>query len=246
MTETVADLPGYRRRIRIEPQLAGDGEGEGDGGAVTAMLEDDIHCMTVTLRHAQGLVTHVEPIMHRAPWTTCPGAVAQLIATFTGQPLAEVTARRDKRSNCTHLHDLAVFAAAHARAARALVYDVAVSDPVAGERWLELWRDGVRLLRWHERDGVLVEPAGAAGLSLQQLRDWIAALPAEEHEPARLLQWAGMVAHGRTIPFDQQSDARAMPASCYTFQPERAGQARRIGQVRDFNDGVSVPLDGVV
>jgi len=69
MTE-VQDLPGYRRRIRIEPRTSAE------GGAVLAMLEDDMHCMAVTLRHEGGVVTAVEPVMERAPWTTCPGAGA--------------------------------------------------------------------------------------------------------------------------------------------------------------------------
>ena len=232
MSQAIDDLPGYRRRIRIEPQ----------DGAALAMLEDDMHCMAVTLRHADGVVTAVEAVMERAPWTTCPGARDRLAETFTGQPLAQVTARREKRANCTHLHDLAVFAAAHAMDRQPVVYDVLVSDPVAGERLLELRRDGAPLLHWRERDGVLAAPAGAAGQPLMALRDWIAALPAEQQEPARVLQWAGLVAHGRTIPLDQQSRAVQMPANCYTFQPERAAVARRVGLLRDFSDGSQVPL----
>ena len=238
MSHDVEQLPGYRRRIRIEPRE----------NAVLAMLEDDMHCMAVTLRHEGGpegrVVTAVEPVMERAPWTTCPGARAQLETTFAGQPLAEVTARREKRANCTHLHDLAVFAAAHAGDARALVYDVLVSDPLAGERLLELRRDGARLLLWRERDGVLVEPASAAGLTLLQLRDWIGTLSVEAQEPARVLQWAGLVAHGRTIPIEQQSRATSLPPNCYTFQPERAVNAKRVGKLRDFNGGSAAPLDG--
>lgn len=236
MTET-EDLPGYRRRIRIDPRA------DAEGGTVLAMLEDDMHCMAVTLRHAGGVVTAVEPVMERAPWTTCPGARAQLIATFTGQPLDEVTARREKRANCTHLHDLAVFAAAHT-GGRPLVYDVLVSDPVAGERLLELRRDGARLLLWRERAGRIVDPESAGGLMLHELRDWIAALPADLQEPARVLQWAGLVAHGRTIPIERQSRATDLPPNCYTFQPERAVKAERVGRLRDFSKGEGEPLDG--
>lgn len=237
MSHDVDDLPGYRRRIRIEPC--------DDDGAVLAMLEDDMHCMAVTLRHSDGHVTAVEPVMERAPWTTCPGARAQLVATFIGLPLAEVTARRDKRLNCTHLHDLAVLAAAHARDAQALCYDILVSDPIEGERILELRRGGMTLLRWVERGGVLAEPAAVVGLTLAGLREWIAALPLNEQEPARLLQWASLVAHGRTIPLAQQSLASAMQATCYTFQPARAAVAERNGLLRDFSGTSSAtPLDG--
>ncbi|MBW8754899.1 MAG: DUF2889 domain-containing protein [Sphingomonadales bacterium] len=229
----VEDLPGYRRRIRIEPREH----------AVLAMLEDDMHCMAVTLRHESGIVTAVEPVMERRPWTTCPGAVDKLIETFTGQPLAEVTARREKRANCTHLHDLAVFAAAHAADGRALTFDVLVSDPIEGERLLEVRRDGSRVLLWREQDGVLVEPESAAGLTLVSLRDWIGRLPDGEQEAARVLQWAGMVAHGRSMTMEeQQAIASSMPASCYTFQPERIVHAVRNGAVREFSDGSAVPL----
>lgn len=232
MTQDIDNLPGYRRRIRIVPEE----------GAVLAMLEDDMHCMAVRLRHAGGRVAAVEPVMERAPWTTCPGARAQLVATFTGQPLAEVTARREKRANCTHLHDLAVFAAAHAGDRWALTYDILVSDPIDGERLFELRRDGAPLLRWREREGRLTEPASAAGLPLIALRDWIAGLPAAEQEPARALQWAGLVAHGRTIPLAEQSRAQDMPANCYTFQPERAVHALRIGTTHDFSNSTRIPL----
>ncbi len=234
MTTTIDDLPGYRRRIRIEPS----------DGAVLAMLEDDMHCMAVTLRHADGVVTAVEPVMERAPWTTCPGAPAQLIATFAGQPLAEVTSRREKRANCTHLHDLAVFAAAHAGDPEGLTYDVLVSDPIDGERVLELRRDGAVVLRWRERDGLLAEPESAAGLSLMNLREWIATLPAAEQEPARTLQWAGLVSHGRTLLPEQYARASGMPPNCYTFQPERAVHAVRVGVPRNFSGRSGVPLEG--
>lgn len=231
MTSAVSDLPGYRRRIRIEPRE----------GLALAMLEDDMHCMAVTLGHDGTTVTAVEAVMERAPWTTCPGARDQLGRTFTGQPLSEVTARREKRANCTHLHDLAVLAAAHAHDGRPTIYDVLASDPVQGERLLELHRDGERVLQWRERDGLLIEPAG---VPLMALRDWIAALPAEQQEPARVLQWAGLVAHGRTIPIEQQSRAADLPPNCYSFQPERAAVAERVGLLRDFNDGSQAPLDG--
>jgi hypothetical protein len=234
MSCAVDDLPGYRRRISIEPR----------DGAVLAMLEDDLHCMAVTLHHADGVVIAVEPVMERVPWTTCSGARDQLIATFTGQPLADVTARRAKRANCTHLHDLASFAAAHAGDGGSTTYDVLISDPRDGVRLLELRRDGESMLRWREYEDRLVEPEGAAGLTLMTLRDWIETLPEADKEPARTLQWAGLVAHGRLMTIaEQQALAPNMPPNCYTFQPERRTIAIRNGPTRDFSDGSSAPLD---
>jgi hypothetical protein len=225
-------LPGYRRVIRIEPER----------GLVTAMLEDDIHCMAVRLSHADGLVTGVEPVMERVPWTTCPGAAAVLSKTFAGLPLAEVTSRREKKRNCTHLHDLAVFAAAHAGDCSVTELRCFASDPQDGVRILEIWRGEVREHRWIERDGLLTEPEGAAGTSLLTMRDWIASLSGSAQESARMLQWAAIVAHGRTLPEERQNVATDIPPNCYTFQPERAVHAHRTGARFDFSQGSRVPL----
>ena len=118
----IDDLPGYRRRFRVTPR----------GGQVCAELEDDYHCMTVSVRHAGGFATVIEPAVHRAPWSTCPGAEARLRETFTGVPLADFAMRGEKTSNCTHLHDLATLAAVHAADAAPSVYDVLSSDAVDG------------------------------------------------------------------------------------------------------------------
>ena len=234
-TEQPDTRPGFRRRVLVAARC----------GAVAALLEDDIHCLSVTLRHDGECVTAIEPIFERAPWTTCPGATARLVETFAGLPLAEVTARRDKKQNCTHLHDMAVLAAAHAADTGDFVYDIVATDPLDGERVLELRRNGELLHAWKERNGVLISPAAIAGQRLFSLRDWIASLAGVEQETARLLQWSSMVALGRTMPMEQQSDATAMPPNCYTFQPQRAVHARQIGARRDFSDGTEVPLAGL-
>lgn len=228
----VEQVPGYRRRMRVEARV----------GVVMAMLEDDMHCMAVFLRHDGRTVHSVEAIMERAPWTTCPGAQARLAETFAGRELAEVNARREKRANCTHLHDLAVLAAAHAADRGGLSYELFASDPVDGGRILEIRRDGVMLHQWIERDGKLAEPAQLAGQTLFTLRDWINAQEEPAQEAARLLQWGAIVAHGRTLPYERQSVATSMPPNCYTFQPERAVSAARIGKAHDFSQGSRVPL----
>ncbi len=206
-------------------------------------VEDDYHCMSVTLRHAGGVISAVEPVMHRAPWTTCPGAVAQLQETFAGVAIKAVVARGDKSANCTHLHDLAVLAAAHAADDEPLVYDIFASDPIEGWGELELRRNDQRLLVWIERDHRLVEPAELSGLRLDQLRAWIDGLDAPLQEAARLLRWGAILAHGRVIPMERQSDASRMPPNCYSFQPQRAIHARRVGLIRDFSRGAAQPLD---
>lgn len=226
------DLPGFRRRIRVIPEQ----------GAVVAMVEDDIHCMAVTLRHDGETVLAVEPQTPRMPWDTCPGAGAKLRETFEGLPLRDVTARREKKQNCTHLHDMAVLAAAHAGDTRPITFDITASDPVNGERVLAIRRDDRLLHRWIERDGVLAEPAELAGMALFSMRDWIGLQNGAAQEAARLLQWGALVAHGRTMPMEEQSNASDLPPNCYTFQPERAIHAKRVGDRFDFSDGSKVPL----
>ena len=226
--------PGYRRRIIVDSR----------DGAVAAMLEDDIHCLGVILRHDGEVVTRIETHFDRLPWTTCPGAPAKLVETFAGATLAEVTARRDKKQNCTHFHDMTVLAAAYANAPGTVVYDIAASDPVHGERLLECRRNGAVLQCWTEQNGVLCEPAEVAGKTLFSLRDWIGSLTGMPQESARLLQWAAIVAHARTMPLEEQSDAGKLSPNCYTFQPERADIAVRNGERRDFSAGSHEPLDG--
>lgn len=234
MSETAPDrTPGYRRRLRVEAAE----------GAVVAQLEDDYHCMSVTLEHDGDRVTDVIADMNRAPWTTCPGAPAVLVETFKGLPLADVTARREKQANCTHLHDLAVLGAAHAQERGGFTYAIFASDPVGDERILEIRRDDVPVMLWVERDGVLVSPDAIRGRTLMTLRDWIAELPEAEREAARLLQWASIVAHGRSLPWERLYLAENMPPNCYGFQPERVATATRVGKIIDFSAAGAAPLE---
>lgn len=226
-------VSGFRRRFRV---TTGD-------GWVRSEVEDDYHCMSVTLRHSDGVVRIVQPVLQRAPWTTCAGAVEQLITTFSDVALDAFVSRGDKAQNCTHLHDLALLAAAHAQDREPLVYDILVSDPVAGQRAVELRRNGERLLGWVEQDNRIVEPAALAGLKVDQLKAWIDSLDPKQREAARLLRWGAVIAHGRTIPMDRQSDASRMPPNCYSFQPARAAVAKRVGVIRDFSRGTAQPLD---
>lgn len=202
--------------------------------------------MRVVLHHDGTRIEAVEAEIVRAPWSTCPGAEAKARDTFTGMALEEVARAGGKKLNCTHLFDLAQWAAAHALDSKPLRYDVEVSDPVDGVRQLRLSLDSVLAMHWVERDNVLAEPGDLAGKSLFQLRDWIADLDPVETEKAKLLQWAAIVAHGRMIPLERQSDATKIPPNCFTFQPERAVHAQRVGEIRDFAALREAPLtDGV-
>jgi hypothetical protein len=231
----IDNLPGFRRRLIVTPAAE----------HVLSELEDDYHCMGVTVFHDGKVATAVAPVMTRAPWTTCPGAIAVLTQTFTGVALDQFASRGEKRANCTHLHDLAVLAAAHAFDRDALVYDIAVSDPVNGRRRSELRRNGTAVLSWTVVEGRFVEPAQLAGIRLDNMRHWIDSLERECQEPARLLRWGTMISHGRSLPVEWASHASFMATagSCYTFQPHRMNQAKHIGAIRDFSDGTAQLLE---
>lgn len=229
----IDNLPGFRRRFRITPSP----------GVVSSEVEDDFHCMSVTVRHRDGVTTSVEPVLSRAPWTTCPGAVHRLKQTFSGVPLAMYAERGEKRENCTHLHDLATLAAAHAFDGGQIVYDILVSDPVEALRNTEIRRNGRAVVRWTLADGRIVDPPELVGMTLDQLSRWIASLEPPQQEAARLLRWATMIANGRQIPLERQSDAGRMPTgNCYTFQADRKIHAQRIVAIRDFSRGAAQPL----
>jgi hypothetical protein len=207
-------------------------------GRVSSEVEDDYHCMGVTIHHDGRIATRIESVMQRIPWTTCPGAVAQLEQTFTGVPLDGFAVRGQKKANCTHLHDLAVLAAAHAADSGPLVYDLLVSDPVDGRRRAQLRRNGTWVLGWTVADGRILEPAELAGVAFDNMRSWVDSLDPQGQEAARLLRWGTILAHGRTISWERQSDSSRLPiGNCYTFQPERAAVAKRVGIIRDFSQG---------
>jgi len=226
-------MPGFRRRIRITPAP----------GHVLSEVEDDYHHMSVSINHDYEIANTVKAVLVRAPWTTCPGAVDKCEQTFTGVALRAFSERKDKTFNCTHLFDLALLAATHAFANALLVYDVFVSDPIEGVRRATIYHDGVALLSWSDANYRIIEPTVLAGTKLNDMRAWIDSLEPAQQEAARILRWVSMIAHGRTIPMEKQSDASRMPPSCYTFQPERAAVAQRIGKILDFSDGTVQPLD---
>jgi Protein of unknown function (DUF2889) len=224
---------GFRRRWKITP----------GANSISAAVEDDFHCMVVTLGHDGETITAVGADMDRAPWTTCPGAVAVISSTFNGVRLVDAAKRGAKQANCTHLHDLALLAANHALDSAPTRYDAYVTDAVDGRIEAELLRDDESLQQWSLVDDVVIAPAELEGIGLFALKSWIAGLSPNMQEAARLLQWAAIIAHGRAIPMERQSDATRMPPNCFTFQPEMAAKAKRVGKVLDFSGPPREPLD---
>ena len=224
----------FRRRILIEPAQS----------HVVAELEDDWHRMVVTIDHDGAVARAVIGEMKRWPWTTCPGAIAKLAETFNGQALAEFGRRGAKTHNCTHLHDLAVLAAAHAGGSAPVAYDVTISDPVDGQREARLVHDGIMVLDWALDDSTVLAPPDIAGLTLYTLNDWIAGLAPMVQEQVRILRWAAIMAYGRGMDIPEGLSATAFPsASCFTFQPTVAVEGvRRPDVPRDFSTNAPPPI----
>lgn len=231
----VSALPGFRRRVVIEP----------GPNRVSAELEDDYHRMAVVVHHDGVIATAIEPVMKRIPWSTCPGALAQVCQTFTGIPLAEFGRRGEKAVNCTHLHDLAVWAAAHAHDDHPTTYDVIVSDPDKdGEAHAQLLGNGVEALAWSHVKYGLTAPEHLAGTNLFQLNGWIAALSPQAQEEARLLRWGTMIAGGRSLSQEVMNDPHKFAGGrCHTFSEAHVDEAKRIGLTRDFPAEMAIPLE---
>jgi hypothetical protein len=229
-------VPGYRRRIVIEPAP----------GSVSAELEDDYHRMAVTLRHDGETITGVESAMPRGPWTTCDGAMAVLVETFAGKRLCDPSVKRMKPLNCTHLYDLATFCAGHAGESERVTYEVFTSDPVEGRFVTRLYRDGEHMFDWTLQGGKFVTPEVVAGKGLTAIGEWLDGLEPREQEAARVLRWASMVSGGRGIdmPTGMVGADIGMIGSCHTFQPGRAEEARRKpGASVDFSLGAGPLAD---
>lgn len=230
------DLPGFRRWIRITPEI----------GRTVSEVEDDYHHMRVTITHDNVVATSVVAEMFRSPWTTCPGAKSVVEETFTNVPLAAFWRRGEKKTNCTHLHDLAVLAGAHALGVEPLVYSVLVADPIGAEVEAELRRNGAPVLHWIlTLDDAFIAPAPLVGYALTGLNPWIATLDPAGQEQARILRWAALMAHGRKHMQRQDGyENLELPVGqCFTFQPERMVAAeRQAGTFIDFSMTGKTPL----
>ena len=183
--------------------------------------------------------------MERAPWSTCPGAVAVLEQTFVGIALQEfriargqarqlhASARscRPRRSSCLRHRAHAV---RHSRLRSRRRQERGRTAPQR--------HHGARLERGEGSD----HHARTVGWPRPRQHAQLDRIPGPKtQEAARLLRWGTMVAHGRTLPAGWASRAGNMASRsrCYTFQPHRAGEAKHVGAIRDFSRGTARPLE---
>lgn len=226
--------PGMRRAVLLDPRP----------GRIRAFVEDDVHHFEVELAHRDGIITHVAARTIRHPWTTCTGAGPLLADRLCGVALADAAGFDSPYAHCTHLYDLALLAAAHARDARPTLFRMFVADAVAGRRRAVLERDSAILIDWPLDRETILPPHHQAGLSLRAIRQWGAALPVDEREAGLLLRRVVFISIART--FDPDTDIEIPnppPGACFTHQPEHFDpEARMRGSRRDFTSADEGPL----
>lgn len=229
-------IPGLRRSVLIEPRP----------GGVRAAVEDDFHHFIVDLDHREGLITSVEAVALRFPWTLCFASSSHLQERLIGVPLDEAGSFDSPFSHCTHQFDLAAAAALHARDTAPTLFTMFVADPVGARSAAELHRNGVPSLRWELDGQEILAPAGLNGLNLRKLKEWISLLSEAEQEETKMLRRAVLIASGRQRTSEAPLRADSLTGfrgACYVFQPERAVNAyRRWESDRDFSQGDAVPL----
>jgi hypothetical protein len=222
---------GLRRRIRLIPAP----------GRISAGLEDDYHHFEVRLSHADGVITAADAEAVRFPWSTCGGASELLVRQSVGKRLQAIAAL-DAHAHCTHLFELAVLAAAHARDTSPTQFDMFVADRVDTRTYATLSRDGAPLLRWDLTGLSIDAPSDWAGRDLRKLSVWRAQLSPEQAEQAGLLRRAVHISGGRNLTLDQMPQRAgdvgggSRTGACFTHQAECAAIAVRTdGWRRDFS-----------
>ena len=230
----------YRRRIRIT----------GEAGNITAILNDDFHCMWARLHHDGRTVVATDGELLRYPKTTCPGA-AHALDEIAGTPLdigrsAFFGNGRTSR-NCTHLLDLALLMLRHAYlGTRSWIIDLSVSDSVGGVQRLQASVDGRPVHDWTLEDGRIASPQPFAGQAiLSGFSRWAdATFSGDALDGARMLQKAAFVARGRQYIVDHHPLQRASAeptriGDCYSFSEPRFTAAVAMPHyVIDFTAGL--------
>lgn len=246
----------YRRRIQLRGMA---------GGQVRGELADDFHHFVVEVtveekeENVEGArVLDIRGEDVRVPWTTCPGALAPLrkmIGAKVSSPLAGLVRHTPGREQCTHLHDLACLAIAHAGRMQATcdettgasdrVYDVALPDRVAGKTAPSIRRDGSIVHAWSVEGNQITradpEAFSDRPLAGRPFQETLASLAdADLSEAAWILQRAVFVGTGRRHDFEKMPDAThfapIVGATCHSFADERVRGAKKIpGTVRDFS-----------
>jgi hypothetical protein len=215
-------------------------------GQVLVELEDANHAFRLRLAHDGQQVTAVAADTHRHPFVTCSEAVGPL-GTLVGSPLDADAGRLrttfPQGANCTHLHDMALLALAHAReVGLQRHYEVTVLDERDGLTEARIACDGETVHDWAIRAHAVEAPANHAGQPMMRgFYAWVAeAYAGMALEAAVALQRGYFVAQSRRY---RNRPALAYPAkvnnmpdgTCYSYNHAVVERALRIeGTVWDL------------
>ncbi|CAN5182617.1 hypothetical protein BH10PSE13_BH10PSE13_03420 [soil metagenome] len=225
---------GCRRNQLIDPRP----------GVVRADVEDDFHSFWLEITHDGEHVLDLRTSALRWPWTTCPAAGLYLGERMKGARLDSLAQVDSALSHCTHQHDLALLAAAHAHDAGPTLYSTFASDRMEPTRTAELYRNGEPELLWEIEGSDIMSPGIGHGLSLRRLKEWEVTLSPHEREAARVLRRTIFIAGGRFFDYEATPTADTVAQSvgaCYTFQPIRSAGAALTMEMHDYSDG-GIPL----
>jgi hypothetical protein len=224
----------FRRRMRA---VAGP-------HLVEAAVEDDYHHMEVTLEHDGRAVTAIRGLLHRAPWSTCPGATSRLV-DLVGQPVStriwDLPPDLAVKLHCTHLLDAALLAIAQAARGGERRYEIRVPDRIDEATAPHVIRDGREVLRLNIMRDDIVAPSEFAGQNTRKLLPWAAAvLDDDTLEALSIMRRGLLVSRGRSRPENYQpvmSELRArMSGACFSFQPDVVSRAVRENNRRFLSD----------
>jgi hypothetical protein len=240
MSQYPVELPHgfYHRRVAaiVEP------------GRVRAALEDESHCMEVTVFHDGAYVTDIETESRRIPWSSCPSAGKRLkdLIGLALQRMHESTGH-DAKLHCTHLFDLARVAIARAKAAASVQYDVAVEDRVESRTRGELLRNGESVMTWDVNHRTVTGPDPFTGHVLAGAPRWPPGLDTDTLEAALVMRRVFLVAqirepkasvariHGPPHRLDADLLTKhGILGRCFTYQVETGAGADSLHSWRDF------------
>lgn len=229
----------YRRRLRLRATK----------GRVDVELEDSNHAFCLHLLHDGQRVLKVDAETRRHPFVTCAEAVIRLQPLVGAQLQADGAALRQRLpqgANCTHLHDMALFALAHAGEQPGFVrlYDIVVNDERDGLTEARVDCDGEPVHVWQVRRDTVAEPLWHAGKPMKRgFYAWVSQdfqdMPLEA---AVALQRGYFVAQSRRVarlPYQEwPAGADNMPdGTCYSYNHDVVERALRIeGTVWDLTD----------
>ena len=226
-----------RRRVRLIART----------GVVQCGVEDAYHSFRLSLHHDGRRVTEIRPTFLRVPLSTCPSADVPLrgfVGLALDTPWRTLVAKENPRAHCTHLHDLAMLAMAHAQRGGTRTYDIAVPDEHPEPVWSTVHRDGVEVLRWRTWRGKILAPTELEGRPL--LRGFSAwantTFSGDQLEAALVMHKGYFVSRARS--WDVEAGAglpiashEMMRGACHSYsEPQMSRAIRNRGTTIDTSD----------